>query len=133
MQLGVAVNVGALVGHPQAQEQQHGKDGHADIPGLDYELAPGINGRNKVPVLGLFHGLGRKDEQAGHQGKDGNEAEADGLDEHQAQVKADAELHEHHGGQAGNGGQAAGRNGGDGRGQGGDAGAPVVVRVLPVL
>ena len=133
VQQGVAVDIGALLGHPEAQDQQHRKDRHADVPGLDHEPAPGVDGGDKVPVLGLLHGLGGKDEQAGHQGKDGDEAEADGLDEHQAQVKADAELHKHHGSQAGDRREAAGSDGRDGRGQGGDAGAAVVVRVLPVL
>ena len=132
-QLGLAVDIGALVGHPEPQHQQHGKDRHAHIPGLHHQPAPGLDGGDEAPVLGLLHGPGKQDQQPRHEGKDRQQAEADGLDEHQAHVEADLKLHEHHGRQARDGGQAAGGNGGDGRRQGGDAGAAVVVGVLPGL
>ena len=80
----------------------------------------------------LFHRLGKEHEQARHQGKDREHAEQNGLDEHDTHVKADAELHEHHGGQARDGGEAAGGDGGDGGADRRDAGLPVP-GVLPLL
>ena len=80
----------------------------------------------------LFHGLGKEHQQARHQSKNGQHAEQNGFDENDSHVKPDLELHEHHGGQTGDGGEAAGGDGGDGGADRRNAGLPVP-GVLPLL
>ena len=111
---GVAIDIGAAVGQDEAGHQHHQEHGHADIAQLDHQAAPLVDLRQKLPVLGSDQGVGKQHQQAGHQGEHRQHAETDGLDEHHSHVRADAELHEQHGPQAGDGGQTAGGNGWDG-------------------
>ena len=69
-------------------------------------------------------GLGEGDEQARHQQEDRGEAQQDRLDEHHAHIHAEPELHEGQGQQAGDGGEAAGGDLGNGLAQRGDGGLP---------
>ena len=129
----VPVHIGAAVGQHKAPHHTQDKDGHPHIPQGIYQLAPAVDLGDEILVAGTLHGLGKQHQQAGHQGKHRQHAQEDRLDQHQAQIEADAELHEHHGGQTGDGGQAAGRDRGDRRADGDDAGRAVVRGVLPLL
>ena len=100
--------------------------------GVD-ELAPAVDLRNEILMPCPLHSLREQHEQARHQREHRQHTQQNGLNEHQTQIKADAELHEHHGGKAGNGGQAAGGDGGNGGADGDDAGRPVIRGVFPLL
>ena len=132
LDLTVAVDIGALIGHQKARHNGRCEQGHAYIAQFQGKLAPAVDLWDKTAVLGFCHGLGKKHQQARHQGKDREHAEQNGLDEDNAHVKAYPELHEHHSGQTRNGGKAAGRDGGNGGAHRCDAGLPVL-GVLPLL
>ena len=132
LDLAVAVDIGTLVGQQKARRDGRRKQGHPHIAQLQGKPAPAVDPGNKAAVLRSGHGLGKEHQQARHQGKDRKHAEQNGLDEHDAHVKADAELHEHHGGQAGDGGEAAGGDGGNGGADCRDAGLPVP-GIFPLL
>ena len=129
----VAIHIGALVGEEEASHHTHDEYGHAHMTqGID-QLAPAVDLGDEVLVAGPLHRLGEQHQQSGHQGEHGQHTQQDGLNEHQTQVKADAELHEHHGGQTGNGSQAAGGDRGNGGADSDDAGRPVIRGVFPLF
>ena len=119
--LAVAVHIGALVGEEECAHQTDGEHRHAHIAKLYHELAPAVDRRDEVLVPCAVHGAAEDHEQAGHEGEHGEHAQADGLDQHQPHVEADAEFHEHHGRQAGDGRQTAGGDRRDRDAQRGDA------------
>ena len=67
-----------------------------------------------------------------HQGEHAEKAQHDGLHQNYAQVPADAELHEAHGSQTGDGGERAAGDLRDGLAQGGHHGLPGL-QALPLL
>ena len=99
LNLAVAVDIGTLVGQQKARRDGHREQGNPHIAQFQGKLAPAVDLGDKAAMLSLCHGFGKEHEQTRHQGKDREHAEQDGLDEHDAHIKADAELHEHHGGQ----------------------------------
>ena len=99
LDLAVAVDIGALVGQQEARHDGHHEQRHPHIAQLQGELSPAVDPGDEAAVPGLCHGLGKEHQKSRHQGEYREHTEQDGLDEHHAHVKADPELHEHHGGQ----------------------------------
>ena len=129
----VAIHIGALVGEEEASHHAHDEYGNAHMTqGID-QLAPVVDLGDEVLVPGALHRLGKQHQQSRHQGKHGKHTQQNGLDQHQSQIEADAELHEHHGGQTGNGSQAAGGDRGNGGADSDDAGRPVIRGVFPLF
>ena len=131
-QVGVGVAVGAQVRKNSCRDDDHRKDGRHDVAGLDVELAYGSDPGHQVLVAGLVDQLAEQHQQAGHQRKDRQHTEQDGLDQHSSQVAANAKVHERQGGQAADGGQRGGRDFRDGLGKRGNAGFPHAQRLVLV-
>ena len=131
-QCGHAVHIGALVGEDKAADQQHHEDGRHDVTGLDRETAPGRDFRHEIAVVGPVDEAAEAHQKSRHQCEHGQQAQHDGLHQDQAQVIADAELHEAHGAQSRQRGQGAAGDLGDGLAQGGDDCLPGP-QVLPLL
>ena len=84
-------------------------------------------------MLGFLHCLGEKNQKARHQCKDGKKTETNGFDEDQSHIEANTKLHKHHGGQAGNGCETAGKNSGNGGTECRDTGTSVIQCMLTGL
>ena len=96
----VPIHIGALVGQHKTAHNTHRKHRYAHQPQMIHQLAPPVDLGDKILVAGALHSLREQHQQAGHQGEYGQHTQQNGLDKHQPQIEADAELHEHHGGQA---------------------------------
>ena len=118
----VAIRVGTQGLKVVSKHQHHRKhDGHQH-PGLVSKAADEGNFGHKIPVLRFFHVGAKQHQQAGHDHKDRQHGEEDGLDEADAHICADLELHEQHSHQTADGGQRAGADLGDAFGGGLDDG-----------
>ena len=126
-QIGEAVAVGAVVGQHRRRNHHHGKDGRHDPAGGHIKLAQEVDLGNEFAVAGGIDLFAEEHEQAGHQRKDRQQAEKDGLDEDGSHIPANAEVHESQRPQAGDGGQRGGADLGDGLGQRRDAGFPGIL------
>ena len=124
LQQRVAVGVGALVGEEKGphQHQSEHRRHHEFQPG--HQPPQGGDFGDKAAVGGLFDEAAEDHQQPRHQGEHREDAEEDGLHQYDAQVQADAKLHEHHGDEARQGGQAAGGDLRNGLAQCQDAGLP---------
>ena len=112
-----AVDVADAVG-ADARHDQHGREHerhHAARP--PREAADARDLRHEIAVLRLVHGRAELEQQPRHEQKHRQEADKDRLDEHDAEVAPEAELHKRHGYKARHGRQARGADDGDGFGQ----------------
>ena len=116
--IGVAAVAVAEIGQDHQQHEQ-GRD-HA-AGGIGKFPHKGDLG-DKAFVPCPVHQPAKQHQQGGHQQKDGQKAAQYGLDEHKAHVRPQTKLHEGHGRQARDGGQAAGGDLRDGQRQGADHG-----------
>ena len=91
----------------RADYQQH-KQHRDDVPCGVSQLSDCGDFGDKALVPGLIHSLAEQHQQAGHKEEHRQQAADDGLDERQAHIRTEPELHQGHGGKAGNSGQAAG-------------------------
>ena len=132
LDLGIAVHIGAPVGEEKAPHQGHNEQRHSHMAQLQDKSAPAVDPGDEAAVAGPLHRLGKEHQQPRHQGEHRQHTEQNGLDQHDAHVEADLKLHEHHGRQAGDGGEAAGGDGGNGGADRRNARLPVS-GVLPLL
>ena len=103
----IAVDIGAAVGKREGRHHQHDegrRDHGACRPG---KAADKRDLRHKGLVLGLIHEVAEDHQEARHHQENGEQGEQDGLDQADGHIRAQLELHEHHGDQAADGGQAA--------------------------
>ena len=103
----IAVDIGAMIGKREGRNHQHNenrRDQEACRPG---KAAHKRDLRHKGLVLGLVHEVAEKHQEARHHKENREQGEDDGLDQADCHVRAQLELHEHHGDQAADGGQAA--------------------------
>ena len=100
-----------------AHHQQYQQDGHHEA-GLVGKFADRRDLGDKAAVFGLVHGLAEGHQQRRHEEEHREQAAEDGLDQGHAHIHAQAELHEGHGREPGDGGQAAGKDLRNGGGQG---------------
>ena len=128
----VAIAVGALTGEIEGSSQNTDKNrgDHILEPGDD--PSPQGDPGDKNAMVSPVYKLAEQHQQARHQSEYCQDTAQDGLDEYHTHVKADPELHEHHGGQAGQRGQTAGGDLRDGLAQRQDTGVPGG-SVLPFL
>ena len=75
-------------------------------------------------MAGAVHQRAEQHQKSRHQGKHGQQAEQNGLDQNQRHVQTDFEFHEAQRRKAGHRGQGRGADLRDGLAQGGDAGVP---------
>ena len=109
-----AVNIAHAVG-ADARHDEHGREHqrhHAARP--PRETADARDLRHEVAVLRLIHGRAELEQQPRHEQEHRQHADQDRLDEHDAEVAPEAELHERHGDEARNGRQARGADDGNG-------------------
>ena len=123
----------AAVGQHGADHQHHQKDGRENVAEVDDPLSEPVDVGDQIAVAGPFDGAAEQHQQAGHQQKDAQHTEDDALGQHDAHIRADAQLHHHQGHQSGDGGEAGGGDLDDGLAQGGDVSLPGVQAVVPLL
>ena len=112
-----AVGIGAQAGEMIGDQHQHQKDRRDDLAGLVGKSAHEWDLGHKALVLGLFHPGAKDHQKARHDEEHRQNGVGDGLDEADGHIRADLELHEHHGHQTAHGGQTAGRDLRDALGQ----------------
>ena len=116
----VAVDIGALLGVVVAQQHQHHKHRRNHEPGQKGKFSHEGNFRHKILMLGLIHQGAKQHEKARHKHEYGQQGKQHRLNQADGHVRADFELHEHHGNQTTDGGQAAGADFRDALAQGGN-------------
>ena len=112
------------------QRQENRRD---EKTGLIVERAHKGDLRNEVLMLGFLHPRPEEHQEAGHEHKHGQKREQHGFNQVDRHIRADLKLHEHHGDQAADGGQAAGADFRNALAQGGDGRLPDGQTVLPLL
>ena len=126
-------DVVAPAGEDGRDGQHHQEEGGEDVAQLHHPAAPEVDVGYQVFVAGPLDGTAEEHEKAGHQEKDAQHGAHDTLGQDDAHVEADAQLHEHEGHQAGDGGEAGRGDLHDGLAEGGDVGLPGVQAVVPLL
>ena len=116
------IGVGTVAVAEIGQNHQQHKDRRDDAAGGVGKFPHKGDFGHKALVPGPVHQLAQQHQQRGHQQKDGQKAAQNGLDKHKAHVGPQAKLHEGHGREPGDGGQAAGGDLRDGQRQGPDDG-----------
>ncbi len=92
-----------------ANHQQHQQNRH-NMARCVGKFADNADLRDKALMLGLIHRLPKEHQQRGHEQEHGEQADGHGLDQVEAQIRPQTELHKGHGGQTGDRGQTAGKN-----------------------
>ena len=129
----VAVDIGAEVGvvdRPRHQQHENRRD---DGAGQIGEASDEGHLGHKVFVPRLLHQIAHEHQQARHHRKHGEQGEEDRLDEADGHIGAELKLHEHHGDQAADGGEARRADLRDGLGQRDDHRIAQVVGLVLLL
>ena len=132
-QQAVPVGEGAAGGQEEAHGDQQGEDHGHHVPRGVVEIAhEGYLGHEAAVLRPVDEGA-EQHQKARHHHEGGQQREQDGFDEAQGHIGAQLELHEQHGHQTADGGQAAGADLGDGFAQGDDDGLPQVQQPVFLL
>ena len=126
-------DIGTVAGQNRPCNDHHQEDGGKHKAQLDHPFAPEVDLGHQIFVAGAVDGPLEHHQQAGHQQKDAQHGTHDALGQHDTHIKADAQLHEHQSHQAGDGGQAGGRDLHNGLAQGDNVRLPGVQAVVPLL
>ena len=128
-----AIGIGAVIGKMETDHYQRQENRRDEETGLIVECAHKGDLRNEVLMLGFLHPRPEEHQEAGHEHKHGKQGKQHGFNQVDGHIRADLELHEHHGDQAADGGQAAGADFRNALAQGGDGRLPDGQTVLPLL
>ena len=107
-QSAVTVSIGALIGEVEGKDNNHQEHNGNHMPGRIVDLAYNGDLGHKILVFCLVDQGSEQDQQARHNDEHRQQRKENGLDQINAHVGADLELHEHHGCQAADGSQGAG-------------------------
>jgi len=119
----VTVSVGALRGKLEGKHNEHHEHHRHHMGGI-VDMPHEGDFRHEAPVAGLFDQRTKEHQQARHHQEGGQQGEGNGLDKTDGHIRAKLELHEQHGHQAADRGQAAGADFRDGLGQSRNNGLP---------
>ena len=109
----VAEHIGAVIGEDRSGDQNDDEDRRDDVAGLDRKAAPGADLRQEALVVALVEQRAHEQQQRRHEQEHREHADQDRLDEHEAHVRADLDLHERQRQKTRNGRQARSADLGD--------------------
>ena len=120
----VPIGIGAFTGNKISKYDHRKENKWDDLSRRPCGLSDKGNFRDKVSMLCFFNQWPKQHQQARHDNKYRQQCIEDGLDQADAHVRADLELHEEHGAQAADGGEGTGTDLRDGLAERCDGGFP---------